>query len=74
VWFRLATADFARDDAALRAFQHTIFLQDKPVLESQQPKRLPLDLRAELHTAADKASSFYRRHLLARGITFGVCR
>ncbi|RST55467.1 aromatic ring-hydroxylating oxygenase subunit alpha [Variovorax sp. MHTC-1] len=74
VWFRLATADFARDDAALRAFQDTIFLQDKPVLESQQPKRLPLDLRAELHTAADKASSFYRRHLLARGITFGVCR
>jgi phenylpropionate dioxygenase-like ring-hydroxylating dioxygenase large terminal subunit len=73
VWFRLATADFARDDAALRAFQDTIFLQDKPVLESQQPKRLPLDLRAELHTAADKASSFYRRHLLARGITFGVC-
>jgi phenylpropionate dioxygenase-like ring-hydroxylating dioxygenase large terminal subunit len=73
VWFRLATADFARDDAQLRAFQDTIFLQDKPVLESQQPKRLPLDLRAELHTAADKASSFYRRHLLARGITFGVC-
>ncbi|MBT2302238.1 aromatic ring-hydroxylating dioxygenase subunit alpha [Variovorax paradoxus] len=73
VWFRLATADFARDDAQLRAFQDTIFLQDKPVLESQQPKRLPLDLRAELHTTADKASSFYRRHLLARGITFGVC-
>jgi len=73
VWFRLAVADFTRDDADLRSFQDTIFLQDKPVLESQQPKRLPLDLRAELHTAADKASSFYRRHLKARGITFGVC-
>jgi phenylpropionate dioxygenase-like ring-hydroxylating dioxygenase large terminal subunit len=73
VWFRLATADFERDAAALRAFQDTIFLQDKPVLESQQPKRLPLDLRAELHTVADKASSLYRRQLKMRGITFGVC-
>ena len=73
VWFRLATADFERDDAALRAFQDTIFLQDRPVLESQQPRRLPLDLRAELHTVADKASSLYRRHLRMRGITFGVC-
>jgi phenylpropionate dioxygenase-like ring-hydroxylating dioxygenase large terminal subunit len=73
VWFRMATADFERDDAQLRAFQDTIFLQDKPVLESQRPRSLPLDLRAELHTAADKASSFYRRHLRARGITFGVC-
>jgi len=73
VWFRLAVADFERGDAQLRAFQDTIFLQDKPVLESQQPKRLPLDLRAELHTAADKASSLYRRHLKERGITFGVC-
>ena len=53
--------------------QHTIFMQDKPVLESQFPKRLPLDLRAELHTAADKASSAYRRHLKMLGITFGVC-
>ncbi|MDM0115905.1 aromatic ring-hydroxylating dioxygenase subunit alpha [Variovorax sp. J22R133] len=73
VWFRLATADFERDDAALQAFQDTIFLQDKPVLESQRPKRLPLDLRAEMHTAADKASSFYRRYLKGLGITVGVC-
>jgi phenylpropionate dioxygenase-like ring-hydroxylating dioxygenase large terminal subunit len=73
VWFRFATSDFERDADAIRAFQDTIFLQDKPVLESQVPKRLPLDLRAELHTAADKASSFYRRHLRSRGITFGVC-
>ena len=72
VWFRLATADHVRDAAALRAFQDTIFLQDRPVLESQSPKRMPLDLRAELHTAADKASSLYRRQLKMQGITFGV--
>ena len=71
--FRLATADWARGDEELRAFQDTIFLQDKPVLESQRPVSLPLDLRAELHTAADKASSFYRRYLKGLGITVGVC-
>jgi phenylpropionate dioxygenase-like ring-hydroxylating dioxygenase large terminal subunit len=73
VWFRLAVADFDTPDEKLRAFQHTIFTQDQPVLESQRPRRLPLDLRAELHTAADKASSAYRRFLKAGGITFGVC-
>jgi phenylpropionate dioxygenase-like ring-hydroxylating dioxygenase large terminal subunit len=65
-------ADFASLDQTLRDFQHTIFTQDQPVLESQNPKRLPLDLRAEVHTAADKASSAYRRFLSQQSITFGV--
>ena len=73
VWFRLAMADFASPDTALQDFQHTIFMQDKPVLESQRPRRLPLDVRAEAHTAADKASSAYRRYLKHETITFGVC-
>jgi phenylpropionate dioxygenase-like ring-hydroxylating dioxygenase large terminal subunit len=73
VWFRLAVADAAPDEAALRAFQDTIFLQDKPVLESQSPRLLPLAPRAELHTAADKTSVAYRRYLSQLGITFGVC-
>jgi phenylpropionate dioxygenase-like ring-hydroxylating dioxygenase large terminal subunit len=73
VWFRLAVADFKSSDEKLRAFQDTIFRQDQPVLESQVPKRLPLDVRAELHTAADRASSAYRRYLSRQGTTFGVC-
>jgi phenylpropionate dioxygenase-like ring-hydroxylating dioxygenase large terminal subunit len=73
VWFRLAVADFDSSDDQLRAFQHTIFTQDQPVLVSQRPKRLPLDLRAESHTAADRVSSAYRRFLQDSGITFGVC-
>ena len=72
VWFRLAVADFASAQHTLRDFQHTIFTQDQPVLESQNPKCLPLDLRAEVHTAADKASSAYRRFLSQQSITFGV--
>lgn len=73
VWFRLAVADPAPDASALRAFQDTIFGQDKPVLESQQPKALPLTPGAELHTAADRTSVAYRRYLGQLGITFGVC-
>jgi len=72
-WFRLAVADFDSPDEKLRAFQDTIFRQDQPVLESQQPRRLPLDLRAELHTSADRASSAYRRFLSRQRITFGTC-
>jgi phenylpropionate dioxygenase-like ring-hydroxylating dioxygenase large terminal subunit len=73
VWFTMAVADFETAAADLQNFQNTIFMQDKPILESQSPARLPLDLRAELHTTADKASSAYRRYLQDSGITFGVC-
>lgn len=73
VWFRLAVADFESPDAKLQAFQHTIFTQDQPVLESQTPRCLPLNLQAEAHTAADKASSAYRRYLAQSGISFGTC-
>jgi phenylpropionate dioxygenase-like ring-hydroxylating dioxygenase large terminal subunit len=73
VWFRLAMNDFTSPDQAVRTFQETIFSQDKPVLESQRPKRLPLDPKAEMHSAADKASVSYRRYLKRLGIQFGVC-
>jgi phenylpropionate dioxygenase-like ring-hydroxylating dioxygenase large terminal subunit len=73
VWFRLAMNDFSSPDQDLQAFQDTIFSQDKPVLESQKPKRLPLDPKAEMHSSADKASVAYRRYLKRLGIQFGVC-
>ena len=40
---------------------------------SRSSPRLPLDPRAEMHSAADRMSSAYRRYLRASGITFGVC-
>ena len=76
VWFRLAMNDFTSPDSKLQAFQDTIFSQDKPVLESQQPRRLPISDTApvrELHSAADRSSAAYRRYLRERGITFGTC-
>jgi len=76
VWFRLAMNDFDSPDATLQAFQHTIFSQDQPVLESQSPKRLPISAHApvtELHSAADRSSAAYRRYLRERRIGFGTC-
>jgi len=73
VWFRMAMADFQADASKVLAFQDTIFLQDKPVLESQRPRALPLQVGSESHVASDKGSAAYRRFLQQRGITFGVC-
>lgn len=76
VWFRLAMNDFESSDDTLRSFQDAIFMQDKPVLESQRPRTLPISPAApvtELHSAADRSSAAYRRYLIERGVTFGVC-
>lgn len=72
VWFVQHTTDTATADDELRRFQATIFAQDQPVLESQTPKRLPLQ-GGEVMCAADRLSAAYRRYLRAAGITFGVC-
>lgn len=56
----------------LRRFQQTIFGQDKPILENQFPKRLPLDPRSETPIRADKSAIAYRRWLSHKGITYGV--
>lgn len=68
----LSLLDDANDDAAIRDFQLRIFGQDKPILENQNPKRLPLDPRAETPIRADKSSVAYRRWLTARGVRYGV--
>jgi phenylpropionate dioxygenase-like ring-hydroxylating dioxygenase large terminal subunit len=72
LWFAQYTTDAVSSDDVLRDFQVEIFSQDQPVLESQQPKRLPLS-GGEAHSAADRLSAAYRRYLQACGITFGVC-
>jgi phenylpropionate dioxygenase-like ring-hydroxylating dioxygenase large terminal subunit len=72
VWFRMAVTDRDSSDDELRAFQHTIFTQDQPVLESQRPRELPVS-GGEVHCAADRSSAAYRRLLRDGGITFGVC-
>lgn len=72
VWFMQFTSDAATPDAGLQRFQDTIFGQDRAVLESQRPKRLPVR-GGEVHSAADRLSAAYRRWLRDAGIGFGTC-
>lgn len=68
----LSILDDDSDESIMRRFQQTIFGQDKPILENQFPKRLPLDPRAETPIRADKSAIAYRRWLRSKGITYGV--
>lgn len=68
----LSLLDEVNDTKSIRRFQQTIFGQDKPILENQRPKRLPLDPSAETHIRADKLAIAYRRWLTAKGVTYGT--
>jgi phenylpropionate dioxygenase-like ring-hydroxylating dioxygenase large terminal subunit len=54
------------------AYQDKITAQDKPVVESQQPELLPLDLQEELHLRSDKTAIAYRRWLRQTGMSYGT--
>lgn len=79
LWFAQYTTDATTSDEGLMAFQTGIFQQDQPVLESQQPRRLPIGLGSaggvipERSTAADRLSLAYRAYLRQQGVRFGVC-
>lgn len=68
----LSLIDDINTEAGIRRFQQTIFGQDRPILENQYPKRLPLDPRAETPIRADKSAIAYRRWLSRKGVNYGV--
>jgi phenylpropionate dioxygenase-like ring-hydroxylating dioxygenase large terminal subunit len=68
----LSIVDDASSDALIRYFAQTIFSQDKPILENQHPKRLPLDPQVETPIRADRSAIVYRRWLSDLGVTYGV--
>jgi phenylpropionate dioxygenase-like ring-hydroxylating dioxygenase large terminal subunit len=59
-------------EAELIKFQDTIFLQDAPILTSQRPELLPVDLQAELHLKSDRTAIAYRQWLRQLGVQIGV--
>jgi phenylpropionate dioxygenase-like ring-hydroxylating dioxygenase large terminal subunit len=71
VWMILAMTNFEQRDDELRAFQDRIFLQDRPILENQVPRRLPLAPGAELPVRSDRMSLAYRAYLRERGLRYG---
>lgn len=75
-WFAMATLGDLSDDEELRAFQDAVFAQDRPIVESQVPRRLPIGQQGaidEVHSPADRMSSAYRRYLARVGVALGVC-
>lgn len=58
--------------AGMVEFQDRIFAQDRPILESQRPELLPLDLQAELHLRSDRTAIAYRRWLGRLGVRTGA--
>ncbi len=72
-WMWMAI-NYAHDEPIedLAAFQDKIVSQDIPVVESQRPELLPLDLQAELHLRSDRLAVAYRKWLGELGLTFGT--
>jgi phenylpropionate dioxygenase-like ring-hydroxylating dioxygenase large terminal subunit len=68
----LCLIDPVSTDAEIRRFQLGIFSQDKPILENQVPKLLPLSPSAETPIRADRSAIVYRRWLSEMGLTYGV--
>ncbi len=60
------------DEYTVRWYMQLIFSQDKPILENQLPKRLPLDPRAETPIRADASSITYRRWLRDQQVSYGA--
>jgi phenylpropionate dioxygenase-like ring-hydroxylating dioxygenase large terminal subunit len=72
VWTYEATTTKDESDEEIIKFQEGILFEDIPVVESQRPELLPLDLQAELHLRSDRLSIAYRRWLREKGVTFGT--
>lgn len=72
-WLIMAL-DYAAEtsDEQLRSFQDVVSLQDIPIVESQRPELLPLDLQAELHLRSDRAAIAYRQWLRKIGLKYGT--
>ena len=59
-------------DEQLRSFQDVVSRQDIPIVESQRPELLPLDLQAELHLRSDRTAVAYRQWLAKIGLKYGT--
>ena len=52
----------------LQEFERTIFEQDRRVVESQRPERVPFDLAAEMHLTFDAVAINYRTAMRDQGL------
>lgn len=61
-------ADNSGDPVTDELIQETINInkEDQPLVETQSPEELPLDLREEIHIPADRMSLEYRKALAGK--------
>jgi phenylpropionate dioxygenase-like ring-hydroxylating dioxygenase large terminal subunit len=57
-----------QSDSVLQEFEDVIFEQDRRIVESQRPERVPFDLADELHLTFDAVAVAYRRAMRANGL------
>ena len=60
--------DREQPDSVLQEFEDTIFNQDRRVVESQRPERVPFDLAAEMHLKFDAVAISYRKAMREQGL------
>jgi phenylpropionate dioxygenase-like ring-hydroxylating dioxygenase large terminal subunit len=60
------------DPKSVRNRADVVFNQDREIVETQRPERIPTQLRYELHHRTDLMGQRYRTWLRAKGITYGV--
>lgn len=60
------------DPVKVRERADVVFNQDREIVETQRPERIPAELRYELHHRTDLMGQRYRTWLRGKGITYGV--
>jgi len=60
--------DLDQSPRVLQDFEDTIFNQDREVVESQRPERVPFDLAAEMHLKFDAVAINYRKAMRDQGL------
>lgn len=60
--------DLDGDDATVRGFEDVVFEQDRRIVESQRPDRVPFDITAEIHLKFDAVAIAYRRAMSELGL------
>ncbi len=56
----------------LQQFEDTIFEQDRQVVESQRPEKVPFDLADEMHLKFDAVAVAYRRAMRTQGLALAA--
>ncbi len=69
--YMLLSRNYGLGDEGAPAIDYMNYInqEDIPVVEDQYPEDLPLDLREEVHIAADRMSIAYRKRLVQLGLS-----